>query len=172
MKSKKVAVTLIAGLLLVLLYGTIFSFSAQDGEASGNISMGVSDSLVKILDFFTGGRMEAEELTDLAIRLEHPIRKTAHFLEYALMGVLVYTMLYYPVEGGKRRFWISLVWVFLSAAADELHQLFVPGIWGSVSDVLLDTCGGAVALMIRKSLSTDTRGRNNRIDKGRKGVLQ
>ncbi len=148
MKSKKVAVTLIAGLLLVLLYGTIFSFSAQDGETSGNISMGVSDSLVKVLDFFTGGRMQPEELTDLVIRLEHPIRKTAHFLEYALMGILVYTMLYYPVSGDKRRFWISLVWVILSAVADELHQLFVPDRAGRIADVILDTCGGITALIL------------------------
>lgn len=152
MKSKKVAVTLIAGLLLVLLYGTIFSFSAQDGETSGNISMGVSDSLVRVLDFLTGGRMQTEELTDLAVRLEHPIRKTAHFLEYALMGILVYTMLYYPVSSNKRRFWISIVWILLSAAADELHQCFVPDRAGRIADVILDTCGGITGIWLCRGL--------------------
>ncbi|MBQ7781361.1 MAG: VanZ family protein [Lachnospiraceae bacterium] len=160
MKSKKVAVTLIAGLLLVLLYGTIFSFSAQDGETSGNISMGVSDSLVKALDFLTGGRMQTDELTDLAVKLEHPIRKTAHFLEYALMGILVYTMLYYPVSGNKRRFWISVLWVIFSAAADELHQLFVPDRAGRIADVILDTCGGITGIWFCSGLYKRFIGKN------------
>ena len=148
MKSKKIAVTLVSGLLLVLLYGVIFSFSAQNGEASAEISMGVSDSLVGVLDFLTFGKMDADTLTELALVIEHPIRKTAHFLEYALMGILIYSMLYYPIANSKVRFWISLFWLVLSAAADELHQYFVPGRWGSVKDVLLDTCGGLVGILI------------------------
>lgn len=148
MKSKKIAVTLVSGLLLVLLYGIIFSFSAQDGETSTEISMGVSGSLVGILDFLTFGTMNMETLTELAVFIEHPLRKSAHFLEYALMGILIYSMLYYPVNSGKRRFWISLGWVILSAAADELHQYFVPGRWGSVKDVLLDSCGGLAGVFI------------------------
>ncbi|MBE5874320.1 MAG: VanZ family protein, partial [Lachnospiraceae bacterium] len=35
-----------------------------------------------------------------------------------------------------------------SAAADEIHQLFVPDRWGSFADVLLDTCGGAFGVLI------------------------
>lgn len=148
MKSKKIAVTLVSGLLLVLLYGVIFSFSAQNGEASTEISMGVSDSLVSALDFLTFGKMDAQTLTDLAVLIEHPIRKTAHFLEYALMGILIYSTLYYPMTKAKVRFWISLAWLILSAASDELHQYFVPGRWGSIKDVLLDTCGGLAGIII------------------------
>ena len=152
MKSKKIAVTLVSGLLLVLLYGVIFSFSAQNGEASTEISMGVSDSLVGVLDFLTFGKMDADTLTELALVIEHPIRKTAHFLEFALMGILIYSMLYYPIVNSKIRFWLSLIWLVLSAAADELHQYFVPGRWGSVKDVLLDTCGGLVGILICRFL--------------------
>lgn len=148
MKSKKIAVTLVSGLLLVLLYGVIFSFSAQNGEASTEISMGVSDSMVSVLDFLTFGKMDAKTLSELALMIEHPLRKTAHFLEYALMGILIYSMLYYPIARSKWRFWISLAWLILSAAADELHQYFVPGRWGSVKDVLLDTSGGIAGILI------------------------
>ncbi len=148
MKGKKIAVTLVSGLLLVLLYGVIFSFSAQNGEASTEISMGVSGSLVDVLDFLTLGKMDADTLAELALAIEHPIRKTAHFLEYALMGILIYSMLYYPILNSKLRFWGALVWLILSAGADELHQYFVPGRWGSVKDVLLDTCGGVFGILI------------------------
>ena len=152
MKSKKIAVTLVSGLLLVLLYGVIFSFSAQNGEASTEISMGVSDSLVGVLDFLTFGKMDADTLTELALVIEHPIRKTAHFLEYALMGILIYSTLYYTITNSKVKFWVSLLWLILSAGADELHQYFVPGRWGSVKDVLLDTCGGLVGILICRFL--------------------
>ena len=152
MKSKKIAVTLVSGLLLVLLYGVIFSFSAQNGEASTEISMGVSDSLVGVLDFLTFGKMDADTLTELALVIEHPIRKTAHFLEYALMGILIYSTLYYTTTNSKVKFWVSLLWLILSAGADELHQYFVPGRWGSVKDVLLDTCGGLVGILICRFL--------------------
>lgn len=152
MKSKKIAVTLVSGLLLVLLYGVIFSFSAQNGEVSTEISMGVSDSLVNVLDFLTFGKMDTDMLSELALVIEHPIRKTAHFLEYALMGILIYSTLYYPITNSKVKFWVSLLWLILSAAADELHQYFVPGRWGSVKDVLLDTCGGLVGIWICRFL--------------------
>ena len=34
------------------------------------------------------------------------------------------------------------------AATDEFHQLFVPGRSGQVKDVLLDSCGAAVGVLI------------------------
>ena len=161
MKSKKIAVTLVSGLLLVLLYGVIFSFSAQNGEASTKISMGVSDSLVGVLDFLSFGKMDTDTVTELVLVIEHPIRKTAHFLEYALMGILLYSMLYYPIENAKVRFWISISWLIISAAADELHQYFVPGRWCSVKDVLLDTCGGLVGILLCRFLYKKLRGATN-----------
>lgn len=148
MSSKKAAVTLVAGLLLVLWYGIIFSFSAQNGEASTEISRGVSDSLTDVLDFLTFGKIDTEALTQLAKIIEHPIRKIAHFSEYALMGILVYIMLYYPLKNRKQRFWTSVLWVAVSAAADELHQYFVPGRWASIKDVFLDTCGGFFGVVL------------------------
>lgn len=148
MNSKKAAVTLVAGLLLVLWYGIIFSFSAQSGVASTEISMGVSGSLTEVLDFLTFGKIDTEALTQLARIIEHPIRKIAHFSEYALMGILVYIMLYYPLKDRKQKILASVLWVAVSAAADELHQYFVPGRWASIKDVLLDTCGGFFGVVL------------------------
>lgn len=82
-------------------------------------------------------------MTNWATYWEHPIRKLAHFSEYAFMGVLVYTMWRPWKEHNKRLYLFVVLWVALSAAGDEFHQLFVPGRYGSAADVLLDTCGGA-----------------------------
>jgi VanZ family protein len=42
---------------------------------------------------------------------------------------------------------LALSVVFLYAATDEFHQIFVPNRSPMFSDVCIDTCGGAVALI-------------------------
>ena len=89
---------------------------------------------------------------DLAVYFEHPIRKLAHFTEYACMGMLVY-LATRPFWQNKKRWYLKIiVWVCLSAAIDEFHQTFVPDRYGCVADVLLDTLGGACGLVIMRLL--------------------
>jgi len=38
--------------------------------------------------------------------------------------------------------------VFLYAASDEFHQIFVPSRTALVSDVIIDTTGGAIGLLL------------------------
>ena len=54
-----------------------------------------------------------------------------------------------PVKGDPRPWnWaeagLSLSGVFAYAATDEFHQIFVPTRTPAVTDVMIDTCGGAV----------------------------
>lgn len=82
------------------------------------------------------------------------VRKTAHFVEYAVMGGLIYA------NGRVRSFDIgrgSGWWLALALSiplADEFIQSFVPGRSSEVRDVLLDftgACAGLlVAVLIRK----------------------
>lgn len=146
--KKKASVTIVAGVLLLLLYMLIFSFSEQDGEASGSLSRSVSHYSVECYNKLTGKHLTEQMMDELSAFWEHPIRKAAHFSEYAVMGILVYTILSCYVKNQKKRYLFSVLWVFVSAAADELHQYFVPGRWASIGDVLLDTCGGAVGAVL------------------------
>ena len=146
--KKKHGKAVICKVLLLFLYAMIFLFSAQDGETSGGISMSVSKKGIWLLDILTGGHLAAEKLAELVMAIEHPLRKMAHFAEYAVMGILVFRILYCHMEKGVKRYFAAVLWVLLSAAADEIHQYFVPGRWASVSDVLLDTCGGAVGAFL------------------------
>jgi VanZ family protein len=84
----------------------------------------------------------------LAEYFEHPVRKLAHFTEYAGMGVLVWWLLNGWIRKKKNLYFLVVGWVFVSAAADEFHQYFVPGRYASFWDVLLDTCGGAFGLLL------------------------
>ena len=163
---KKIVVSCIATIFLVLLYCLIFSFSEQDGETSGGLSQKVSKKCVEIVDEVTNRNWTKQMKESLAEYFEHPIRKLAHFSEYAVMGILVF-IIWCPWLGlpekmnpeaknkGLFAFWqrnrikiIVMIWVFLSAVFDEIHQTFTPGRDGNFLDVLLDTTGGCFGLVV------------------------
>lgn len=136
-----------AAVLLGLLYYAIFCFSAQDAEQSGSLSQFLSEKCVEFIHALSGADWSEAMMTGLAEYFEHPIRKLAHFAEYACMGSLVYILWSQWMKRGWRLRLLTVGWVFLSAAGDELHQYFVPGRYASFADVLLDTCGGAFGML-------------------------
>jgi VanZ family protein len=76
------------------------------------------------------------------------VRKCAHFLEYMILALLVLNVLklYFNM---KQVIIITIVFVFLYACSDEIHQLFVPGREGAIRDVIIDTCGGITLVLIK-----------------------
>lgn len=154
MKMKKIkfdnkqAVTFVAAVMLLLLYTMIFSFSAQDAKQSGGLSHRISETCVEVAETVTRRNWTEMVKKQLIDSFEHPIRKLAHFMEYCCMGILVYSMWRPWRNRGRRLYCVVLIWVFLSAAGDEFHQLFVPGRHAGIGDVLLDTCGGLFGIML------------------------
>lgn len=140
------AVSIVAAILLLFLYVIIFSFSEQDADTSGGLSHMISEKCVELMNSLAGGRWTDSFMAGLADYFEHPIRKLAHFAEYACMGVLVYVMWCPWKKSSKWLLLLGTMWVFVSASGDEIHQLFVPGRYGSFADVLLDTCGGCFGM--------------------------
>ena len=147
--NRKIAVTVVSGVLLLLLYMMIFSFSAQDAEESGSLSRLISEKCVEFINQLSGRHWSEAMMKGFAEYFEHPIRKAAHFAEYACMGILVYTLWVQWMKQGRGLYILTIVWVFVSAASDEFHQLFVPGRYGSFADVLLDTAGGTAGMLLR-----------------------
>lgn len=90
-----------------------------------------------------------EEQVDLTVLV---VRKLAHFVEYAVLGGLLYRAFWRTCQSGSRlpeRRWAAyaLALVALYAVTDEWHQAFVPGRHSSLFDVLVDVSGGAAGLM-------------------------
>lgn len=146
--KKKIAVSVVAAILLVLLYLLIFAFSGQDGEESGSLSSMISEKCAELLNAISGKHWTQNVIESMATYFEHPIRKLAHFSEYACMGVLLYGVWRPWKERNRKLYLLIVLWVFVSAGADEFHQLFVPGRYGCFADVVLDTCGGAFGLLV------------------------
>jgi VanZ family protein len=81
--------------------------------------------------------------------IHHVIRKSAHFTEYFILSLL----LLHALSAGSRDFglrWALIVILIVAgyAALDEFHQSFVPGRGAAVTDVMLDTSGGAAAQLL------------------------
>lgn len=76
------------------------------------------------------------------------IRKSAHFIEYMILALLVFNVLimYFDINNVII---IGILFVFIYACSDEIHQLFVPGREGAIRDVIIDTCGGTTLLLIK-----------------------
>lgn len=99
-KFGKAAIILI---LLFLWYSMIFSFSAQNGETSGSLSGSIALKTVQVFDKLTFGHRSEENIALLAKKLEFPIRKAAHFTEYAVLGCLwfFFFRIFLGKAGGK-----------------------------------------------------------------------
>jgi VanZ family protein len=125
--------------LLIAWMIVICVMSNQPANISDSQSNGVLDLFLKMgidVNGFFG---------DLA---NFVVRKCAHFLEYMILALLVLNVvkLYFNM---KQVIIITIVFVFLYACSDEIHQLFVPGREGAIRDVIIDTCGGITLILIK-----------------------
>lgn len=118
----------------------IFSFSLQSGEVSGDLSGSVLEAL---LGFFLPGVLESPEKLELFHLI---LRKCAHFTEFMILGVLSSIALKHMKVGYKNI--IGVGYCVLIASLDETLQLFVSGRAGRVQDVLLDSAGALVGILV------------------------
>ena len=81
------------------------------------------------------------------------IRKCGHVTEYALLALLLYRAVRRTLDCPSANWcrhcaaW-ALGLAFLYAASDEWHQSFVPSRGSSFHDVLIDTAGAALGLVL------------------------
>lgn len=156
MKSR---LALIASIVAVVaMCVLIFAMSAQDADESTELSMGV---VWHIIGFIVPGydQMSAADQLHWQQMLDHPVRKTAHFLEYAVLGALTLNMLVQiarqragegegpaavptPAAPALRQLALA-AWALATAYAvsDEIHQVFVPGRAFMFTDILIDSAG-------------------------------
>jgi VanZ family protein len=83
--------------------------------------------------------------------IHHAVRKTAHFVEYAVLGVLVMRIVQFDpafaAYSPRRKFCFAILCCMLYASTDEFHQKFVATRQPAVQDVLIDTCGAGFGLL-------------------------
>ena len=134
---KKVLRTILLLAWMILIY----SFSAQNGTASLDLSDGILYSIGTILNRFI-----VIDVYAFVKNFAYLMRKTAHFAEYFILYVLAYGC--FKEYDLKRADIISLVLCVVYAFFDEFHQLFVDGRSGQLIDSLIDSFAAACAFLL------------------------
>lgn len=185
--------TILSIFAVVAMCLVIFAMSAQTADKSTELSMGI---VWHIIGFIVPGYDQMSPADQLYWQqlLDHPVRKTAHFLEYALLGVLTMNMVVRiardryagdagagapapagsapaagmpaggdavgrqpapagraPAAGMPALRQLGLVaWALATgyAAGDEIHQVFVPGRAFMFTDILIDSGGILVGVLL------------------------
>lgn len=77
------------------------------------------------------------------------LKKTAHFIEYFVLAVLLFRSFRYTVAASlKVLLLVTFTITILYATSDELHQSFVPGREPHIRDVTVDTLGALTAIWL------------------------
>lgn len=77
---------------------------------------------------------------------EFLIRKSAHMFLYFVLAILIYNAI--NKEGRLKDYLLSLLLTALYACTDEVHQLFIAGRSGELRDVLVDSTGAVIGLVL------------------------
>lgn len=129
---------------LVIMMAVIFFFSAMEGDESSDTSSRFLQPIINLVEGITHHDMNRSTIESL----HWLIRKAAHFTEYAIFGI----MALFAFNGlFKKKIWLIIVpeiISFLYALSDEFHQYFVPGRYASFGDVMIDSSGALVGILI------------------------
>ncbi len=142
MKHKKI----ILAILIVIWMITIFMFSGEGGKKSKTTSGSIVGFIVdKIYDT---SNMSQKEREDKIEDLQRPIRKLAHFTIYTIGGVITFVFMNKLNITNKRKILYSIMFCLIYAITDEIHQYYVPGRSCDIRDVLIDTIGASIGILI------------------------
>ncbi len=139
---KNVALRRTVGLVLtVFLMIFIFSMSAQNADTSSQTSGGVIRFTVSMVypDF---GELSEQAQNAIVSSLQGIVRSAAHFSVFAALcfSNLIFTLTLQRLKL-LMRYFSSVVFCFLYAVSDEIHQFFVPGRSFQFVDIIVDTLG-------------------------------
>ena len=123
----------------------IFIFSSREANESRVQSMQVSYCIAGMEGIFLGINLTGEQMLAAAYAIEWIVRKAAHITEYAVLAAAVFFALYFWTNKKRVLYFSTVVFCIFYAVTDEIHQLFVKGRSGRISDVLIDAVGVLIA---------------------------
>ena len=136
---------------VIIWANIIMGFSSDTGEKSGYMSKGL---VAKLLSILSNGAeptsiANAAPDSDFFLLVEKIIRKMAHCFIYGVFAILVWALLY-SIRKLYRLlpYLLSLVSAFCLGVIDETNQANTVGRTGVFKDVLVDSFGAFVALIL------------------------
>ena len=132
-------------ILLVFWLLVIFLFSNQTASKSQSTSDKVASDIVDVVETVTKNEIKKDKKENIIENTRFLVRKTAHFTLYFILGIIVYLL--FNSYGVKKILFYSILFCFLYACSDEIHQLFLDGRTAKVLDICIDTCGSSLAII-------------------------
>ena len=80
--------------------------------------------------------------------LVKPVRKSAHFFLYFVLGILIINLFKSFELFNYKTILLAILLCFLYACSDEIHQLFIKGRSCEVRDILIDTIGSLSGISV------------------------
>lgn len=138
MTQKRLLLLIFGALILVcvaIIWGNSMTPGIESGEMSGSFTEWINGVVQTIFP---------------SVTISHKfVRKAAHFTEFAVLGALICAELFVWLYERKRALLLlSIPCCFLVALTDEFIQKFTEGRASSFVDVLIDTSGATVAVLI------------------------
>lgn len=139
-----------------MLMTLIFYFSHQPVTISNDLSTGVTERIIETVEIVA-------PMEDVNVdRINHIVRKNAHFFIYCFLGIFVLNALKKSGINGYRNVGVAFFFCMTYAVSDEVHQLFVTGRGAQVKDVLIDSTGAAIGIILSSITGRVVKSRTNR----------
>lgn len=147
-------------ILLVFIWMIIiYVFSAMpSSESNGKSKALIRNAIEKTVifnevnlnsDTISENRSLKEKQTESIVeKLNKPLRKCAHAIEYFILAILIYNCLKSYKLNKYKCFILPIAISFLYACIDEWHQLYVIGRRSQFMDVIIDMLGATLGVLL------------------------
>ena len=145
-------------IIIVIWMIVIFSFSnaksVDSDRASTKVIYNISNCIFKITNKLNITDIDSNEYaTKASKKLNAPMRKVAHAFVYFVLSIIcLYVLNIYKVK--KYSLYTFLI-CFIYSISDEIHQLFISGRYGTFKDVLIDSFGCVIGIILFKYIKGD-----------------
>lgn len=143
---------IIYSILLISMMTLIFMFSNQEAVKSTKVSDGLIERTIGNIYKIFDKNVDDKKLTEIKSIYAFPIRKLAHVTIYFILGILSILFINEFNIIDKNKIIIAFLICLLYSISDEIHQLFVIGRSGEVRDVILDSCGSFIGIILTNKL--------------------
>lgn len=120
----------------------IFKLSEQPAKESNALSKELSAVVLRIVHAIN----PEAELT--VWQVNKYLRRVAHFGIYLILGLAMDNSLRISGMEGKQRILLAILFCGVYAVGDELFQMMVPGRGSELQDVLTDSAGAVLGVLI------------------------
>ena len=134
--------------LIILWMIIIFLLSNQKAQDSKQLSNSfITKTIINIYEM-KHGKITEEKKVEIKENYSFIVRKAAHFTIYLVLGLLVSLVLIGKNLNIKQIIIYGVLICMAYSITDEIHQIFVSGRSGEIRDIIVDTCGSTVGILL------------------------